>query len=149
MGVMDLWGFDVSVSRHIQAYMYKGAVGLSILVSKFIVALDTLRVLTAHVYESTRSIGYLFYGSSSGWSGGAMVLGKFPVPGRPTIWIIVGQGPTTLAVGAGGGCLDIFILIYPFFPLSPSLWETARYRLKYCLKGPLIPIQPTNQLWEL
>ena len=28
-----------------------------------------------------------------GWSGGAMVLGKLPVPGRPTIWMIVGQGP--------------------------------------------------------
>ena len=57
----------------------------------------------------------------------------------------VGQGPTALAVGAGGGCLDIFTLIYPFSPLSPSLWETARYRLKYCLKGPLNPKQPTNQ----
>ena len=74
-----------------------------------------------------------------------MVLGKLPVPGRPTIWIIVGQGPTALAVGAGGGCLVIFTLIYPLFPLSPSLWETARYRLKYCLKGPLTPKQPTNQ----
>ena len=75
-----------------------------------------------------------------------MVLGKLPVPGRPTIRIIVGQGPTTLAVGAGGGCLDIFTLIYHFSPLSPSLWETARYRLKYCLKGPLNPKQPTNQI---
>ena len=74
-----------------------------------------------------------------------MVLGKLPVPGRPTIWIIVGQGPIALAVGAGGGCLDIFTLIYPFSPLSPSLWETARYRLKYCLKGPLNPKKPTNQ----
>ena len=154
-----------------------------------------------------------------------MVLGELPVPGRPTIWITVGQGPTVLAVGAGGGCLNIFTLIYPFFPLSPSLlvgcfgfnsplrqyfslyravsqregerreridesknvqttptrtyckrnrplpycnqncrtprhwkftqhhrttrsprslWETARYRLKYCLKGPLNP-KPTNQ----
>ena len=61
-------------------------------------------------------------------SGGAMVLGKLPT---------VEQGPTALAVGAGGGCLDIFTLIYPFFPLSPSLWDMARYRLKYCLKGPL------------
>ena len=69
------------------------------------------------------------------------------VPGRPTIWIIVGQGPTSLAVGAGGGCLDIFTLIYPFFPLSPSLWETARYRLKYCLKGPLNPKQPITRLF--
>ena len=73
-----------------------------------------------------------------------MVLGKLPVPGRPTIWIRVGQGPAALAVGAGGGCLDIFTLIYPFSPLSPSLWETARYRLKNCLKGPLNPKQPIN-----
>ena len=60
-----------------------------------------------------------------------MVLCKLPVLGRPTIWMIVGQGPTALAVGADGGCLDIFTLLYLFFPLSPSLWETARYRLKY------------------
>ena len=81
-----------------------------------------------------------------GWSGGAMVLGKLPVPGRPTLWMIVGQGPIALAVGAGGGGLDIFTLLYLISSLSPSLWETARYRLKYCLKGPLNPKQPTNQL---
>ena len=52
-------------------------------------------------------------------------MGKLPVPGRPTIWMIVGQGPIALAVGAGG-CLDIFTLLYPFSPLSLSLWETAR-----------------------
>ena len=75
-----------------------------------------------------------------------MVLGKLPVPRRPTVWIIVEQGPTALAVGAGGGCLVIFTLIHLFSPLSPSLWEMARYRLKYCLKGPLNPKQPTNQL---
>ena len=74
-----------------------------------------------------------------------MVLGKLPVPGRPTILIPVGQGPIALAVGTGGGGLDVFTLIYPFSPLSPSLWETARYRLKYCLKGPLSTKQPTNQ----
>ena len=43
-----------------------------------------------------------------------MVLGKLPVPGRPTIWLTVGQGPTALVVGAGGVCLDIFTLVYPF-----------------------------------
>ena len=80
------------------------------------------------------------------WSGGAIVLGKLPVPWRPTIWMIVGQGPIVLAVGAGWGCSDIFTLVYPFSPLSPFLWETVRYRLKYCLKGPLNPKQPTNQL---
>ena len=55
-----------------------------------------------------------------GWSGGAMVLGKLPVPGRPTIWITVGQGLTALAVGASGGCLDILllsILSFLFLPL--------------------------------
>ena len=40
------------------------------------------------------------------------------------IWIIVGQGPIALAVGAGE--------------------EAARYRLKYCLKGPLNPKQSFN-----
>ena len=54
-----------------------------------------------------------------GWSGGAMVLGELPVLGRPTIWTTVGQGPIVLAVGAGGGCLDIFILIYPSFLFLP------------------------------
>ena len=73
-----------------------------------------------------------------------MVLGKLPVPGRPTILITVGQGPIALSVGAGGGGLDIFTIINPFSSPSPSLWETARYRLKYCLKGPLNPKQPTT-----
>ena len=58
-----------------------------------------------------------------GWSGGAMVLGKLPVPGRPTISITVGQGPIALAVGAGGGGLDIFTLIYPFSSFSLSLGD--------------------------
>ena len=49
-----------------------------------------------------------------GWSGGATVLGKLPVPGRPTIWMIVGQGPIALAVGAGRGCFFSFF----FLPLS-------------------------------
>ena len=50
-----------------------------------------------------------------------MVLGKLPVPGRPTICMIVGQGPTALALGAGGGCLDILlscIFSLLFLPLS-------------------------------
>ena len=34
-----------------------------------------------------------------------MVLGKLPVPRRPAIWMIVGQGPIALAVGAGMGGL--------------------------------------------
>ena len=51
-------------------------------------------------------------------SGGAMVLGKLPVPGRPTIWMIIGQGHIALAIGAGGGCLDILLSFLFSFSLS-------------------------------
>ena len=74
-----------------------------------------------------------------------MVLGKLPIPKPPTTWVIVGKGPPALAVGLDGGCSDNFILLYLFSPFSPSLWETARYRLKYCLKGPLNQKQPSNK----
>ena len=53
----------------------------------------------------------------------------------PTIIQIVGR--------PGTGSLPMTIAP-PDHP--PSLWETARYRLKYCLKGPLNPKQPTNHL---
>ena len=49
-----------------------------------------------------------------------MVLGKLPVPGRPTIWITVGQGPTALAVGAGGFVWTFLlssVLSFLFLPL--------------------------------
>ena len=75
-----------------------------------------------------------------------MVLGKLPVPGRPTVWMIVGQGPIALAVGAGGGCLDMFTLLYPFSHLLPLSGGTVRYRLKYCLKRPKSPKQPTQKI---
>ena len=66
----------------------------------------------------------IFLKLGGGWSGGPMVLGRLPVPGHPTIWITVGQGPTALVVGACGGCLDIFTLIYPFpFFFSLSLGD--------------------------
>ena len=70
---------------------------------------------------------------------------NFQCRGVLIIRITVGRGPTALAVGADGGCLDIFTLVNHFSFLSPILWETARCRLKYCLKGPLSPKQPTNQ----
>ena len=52
-----------------------------------------------------------------------MVLGKLPVPGCPTIWITVGQGPIALAVVAGGGGVDVFTLLYPFSSFSLSLGD--------------------------
>ena len=62
------------------------------------------------------------------------------------VWMKVGQGPIVLAVGAGGGLFGHFFSHLSFlFSVSLSLAETARYRLTYCLKGPLNPQQPTNQ----
>ena len=72
-----------------------------------------------------------------------MVLGKLPVPGRPTILITVRQRPIALAVGTGG-VVWIFLLSSVLSSLSLTLWETVRYRLEYCPKGPLNPKQPTN-----
>ena len=70
-----------------------------------------------------------------------MVLSKLPVPGRPTIWFTVGQGPTTLAVGAGGGCLDIFsspeheVLMVSYCDQSLSV---VRSLSTFCLKRLLL-----------
>ena len=48
-----------------------------------------------------------------------MVLGKLPVPGRPIIWMIVGQGPFALAVRAGGGLFRHFYSPLSFLPSLP------------------------------
>ena len=44
-----------------------------------------------------------------GWSGGAKVLGKLSVPELLLVWMIVGQGPIALAVGAGGVVWTFFL----------------------------------------
>ena len=62
-----------------------------------------------------------------GWSGGAKVLGKLPVPGRPTILNTVGQGPTALAVGAVGVVWTFLLssilslLFLPLFGRRPDI----------------------------
>ena len=98
-------------------------------------------------YEVPTGLAHVYHLHSIGGSGRVVrwCWVNFQCPGRPIIWMIVGQGLIALAVGASGAFLDIFTLLYPFSPHTPSLWETARYRLKDCLKGPLSPKQPTNQ----
>ena len=55
------------------------------------------------------------------------MLGKLPVPGHPTIWITVGQGPAALAVGAVGVVwtfllLSVFSLLFlPLFGRRPDI----------------------------
>ena len=81
-----------------------------------------------------------------GWSGGAMVLGKLPVLGRPTNLDVSRARAYCPCRRCGWGLFGHFFSHLSFlFSFSLSLVETARYRLKYCLKGPLSP-KTTNQI---
>ena len=53
-----------------------------------------------------------------------------------------------LAVVAGKGCLTFFFPCHITF-LSPVFCESARYRLKYCLKDPFNPRQPISKIFSL
>ena len=68
------------------------------------------------------------------------------VPGRPTNLDESRARAYCAYSRCGWGLFGLFSLVYHFSFLSPSLWETARYRLKYCLIGPLSPKQSTNQI---
>ena len=46
---------------------------------------------------------------------------NFQCRGVPLNWIVIGQGPTALAVGVGGACLDIFSVSIIFCTFSYSL----------------------------
>ena len=73
-----------------------------------------------------------------------MVLDKLPVPGHPTNLDL----SRARACCACSTCRwGLFGHFFSFF--SPSLWETPQYRLKYCLKGPLSPKQPTNLAYSV
>ena len=61
--------------------------------------------------------------------------GKLSVPGLPAaVWKIEGERESSANS----------IVFFGYFTLAVSLsfWETERYRLKYCFKGPLNPQQP-------
>ena len=76
----------------------------------------------------------------------AVVLGKLSVSGCHTN---LDDGMARACCDCsrcGWGCLDIVFLSSVISLLSPSLLETARYRRKYCLKGPLSSKQPTMEL---
>ena len=86
--------------------------------------------------------------ASIGWFGGAKVLGKLPVSGRPTNLDYSRAMAYCACRKCGWGCSDFLSSVISVFFLSFSFWKTTRYRLKYCLKGPLslTAYQPTNQL---
>ena len=78
-----------------------------------------------------------------------MVLGKLPVPGRPTIWMIVGQGPFALPVGTGGGLFGHFYSPLSFlssFSLSLEDGPIQTEILSQRAVKPKTTNQPTN--WD-
>ena len=64
-----------------------------------------------------------------------MVLGKLPVLGRPAN--LGNSRARAYCAGrrCGRGLFGHFSLVYQFSLLSPSLWETARYRLNTLSEG--------------
>ena len=62
---------------------------------------------------------------------------KLPVPGRLTNFDNSRALAYWACSGCGSGLFGLFSLVCHLSLLPPSLWKTARYRLKYCLKGPL------------
>ena len=73
------------------------------------------------------------------------MLGKLSVPGRPTSLDDSRARAYCSCSRCGWGLFGHFFPHLSILFSSPSLWENARYRLIYCLKGPLNPKQPTNQ----
>ena len=74
-----------------------------------------------------------------------MVLDKLPAPGRPSNLDKSRARAYCSCSRCGCGLFGHFFSRLSFTFLSPSLLETARYRLKYCLKGPLSTKKTTNQ----
>ena len=56
------------------------------------------------------------------------------------VWMIVGKGPIVLAVGAGGGCLDIFSSPQPKAPGELLVWEASVVRPHFQTTSPLKPL---------
>ena len=79
-----------------------------------------------------------------------MVLGKLPVPGRPTNLDLSRARACCAYRTCEWGLFGQFFSHLSFLSsFSLSFWEAARYRLKYCLKGPLNPNQSTNNNSEI
>ena len=75
------------------------------------------------------------------------MLGKLPVPERPTTLDYSRARAYCACSRCGWGCLDIFLSSITSLFFLP-LWETARHRVKYCFKGPLSSKQPANWAFQ-
>ena len=72
---------------------------------------------------------------------------NFQCRGVLLTWITVGQGPIVLAVGVGGGCLDIFFShLSLLFSFSLSLEDGSI--LTEILSQRAVKPKTTNQIWH-
>ena len=116
---------NVSETQTNKQKFYEVASVLRMMVTSF----ETEKSQGTRLAQTLTAFLYLFSSKfeiiATVWIGGGRVVRwcwvNFQCRGVLLIWIRVGQGPTALAMGAGGGCLDIFTLIYHFSFLSPSL----------------------------
>ena len=69
------------------------------------------------------------------WSGGVMVLGKLPTGGASYNLDDSRARAYCTCSRCGWGLFGHFYSLCPFCPISPSLWETARYSLNTVSKG--------------
>ena len=76
-----------------------------------------------------------------------MVLGKLSVPGLLLIWIKEGQGPTVLAVGAGGVVWTFFSHLSFLFSFSLSLGPIYTEILPQRAIKPKTTNQPIHPLY--
>ena len=80
-----------------------------------------------------------------GWPGDVMLPGELAVPGHPTNLDSRRARAYYPCSRCGWGLFGHFFSLSIFSHFFLPLWEMARYRLKYCLKGLLDPKQPANQ----
>ena len=99
----------------------------------------TIKALSGQSYKQGKKTEKISINSADN---GREVLGKLPVLGRPANL----EYSRARAYRTCSRCgLELFGHFFSRLSFL-SLWETARYRRKYCLKGgPLHPKQPINQ----
>ena len=74
-----------------------------------------------------------------------MVLGNLPVPGRPTIWITVGEGPTCTCSRCGWGFYSHFSFLSSFSLSLGVDWLVGCFGFN----GPLRQYFSLYRAWEL
>ena len=110
--------FVMASCRKTHLHIYISTFVNTFIYSIFIIHTYTKTQTHTHACKHTYIHTYTCY---RGWSGGTMVLGKLPVPRRPTYMYYSRARAYCTCSRCGWGGLDIFSLIYHFSFFSFSL----------------------------